>query len=228
MNELKPNDRRAKIAIVFVTLVLILDIISLLFDYLEYILLNSEFITPLEAENNDSRQLILAVLYMIIFLISGITFILWFRRAYYNLHSKVDNLEHGEGWAAGSWFVPIISLFRPFQIMKELYIKTDDFLSQTIDIDKKSDSTIYLGFWWTLWIISSFFGQFLMKSSLKAETIEELSDAAFLGMINSGIAIPLALLTIKVIYDYSQTEILLFNVKEEELPVSEETYSLEN
>jgi len=69
-------------------------------------------------------ELILCTIYFIFYSISVITFIMWFRRAYFNLHQKVNHLSYSEGWAAGSWFVPIINLYRPYQIMKEIYIET--------------------------------------------------------------------------------------------------------
>lgn len=69
-------------------------------------------------------QIAINAIAIVIYVISCITFIQWFRRAYYNLGQIAKNLSYEEGWAAGSWFVPILNYFRPYQIMKELYKKT--------------------------------------------------------------------------------------------------------
>lgn len=41
----------------------------------------------------------------------------------------IRNLSHDESWAAGSWFVPILNLFRPVSIMKEMYVRPKEFLT---------------------------------------------------------------------------------------------------
>jgi len=82
------------------------------------------------AESNDLRQLVIAIISMVVALISAVTFIMWFRRAYFNLHSRVSKLSFTEGWAAGAWFVPIVNLGRPLNIMQELYNKTAALLKE--------------------------------------------------------------------------------------------------
>ena len=71
---------------------------------------NGGFISDEAVEANDTRESFLGIIYLIAYIISGITFIMWFRRAYFNLHQKVSWLNHSEGWAAGCWFVPIVNL----------------------------------------------------------------------------------------------------------------------
>lgn len=216
---MKPNHLRAKYAIVLIALVFILDLFSLLFDYLEYLLLTSNFNADsvVEANNSDLRQFILSILQIIIFITSTVFFIMWFRRAYYNLHTKIDPLYHSEGWAAGSWFVPFINLYRPYQIMKELYTETVDFLEKKGKIITNKYFSFYIGFWWTLWIVSGVLGRIYFKQTIKAQTIEELLESNKLSMINTAISIPLALITIKVIYDYSNLEKVFYSFKNEEI-----------
>ena len=224
MENLKPNGQRAKIAIMLLWIVLTVEIISLLSDYLQYDLLqtvaNGGQISSETATDNDLRQKIIAMIYLAVFIISGITFIQWFRRAYYNLHLKAERLSFTEGWAAGCWFVPILSLYRPNQIMKELYQETQRLLSQKNKNYAQNLTTHSIGWWWALWIISSFMGQFLFRYSSKAETIDELITSTIASIIASIIGIPLAIITVKVIKDYAEIEPLLYELKdgEEEIP----------
>lgn len=220
MENLKPNGQRAKIAIMLLWTVLTVEIISLLSDYLQYDLLetvaNGGQITTEAATDNDLRQKIIGLIYLTVYVISGITFIRWFRRAYYNLHIKAESLSFTEGWAAGCWFVPIISLYRPNQIMKELYLETQILLSKKDENYAQNLTTHFIGWWWALWIISSFLGQFIFRYSMKAETLEELTTTTIASIVASIIGIPLAIITVKVIKDYSEVEHLLYELKDEE------------
>ena len=132
MENLKPNGQRAKNAITLIWIVLVLEIVLLISGYFQYDLLqtaaNGSEISIETATANDTREQIIGIIFLIAYIISAVTFIQWFRRAYYNLHLKVNHLSRTEGWAAGSWFVPIVSLYRPYHIMKELYQETRELL----------------------------------------------------------------------------------------------------
>lgn len=213
MQELRHNGQRANNAIILIWIVLAVDIISLISSYFQYDLLqtaaNGGEISLEYANSNDTRQQIIGITQVIVNIISAVTFIQWFRRAYYNLHLKVDFLAHSESWAAASWFVPVISLFRPYQIMKELFHQTKLLLMKKEIITHEELPTFSLGIWWTLWIINNFIGQYVFKSSMKAETIDELTICTIADMVSSIIGIPLAIITVKIIKEYSQIEPLL-------------------
>lgn len=217
MQNLRPNSERARNAIILIWCVLVLEIASLVSGYLQYDLLqtaaNGGFISAEMANSNDAREQIIAWIYTACFITSAVTFILWFRRAYFNLHQKVEYLSYTEGWAAGCWFVPILNWFRPFQIMNEMYKQTKEFLLGNEVRFHSNFTNIYLGWWWTLWLISSVIGQIVFRSTMNAVTIPQLSNATLWGMVDNIIGIPLALITIKVIKDYTSVEPLLLEIE---------------
>ena len=219
MEELRPNGQRAKNAITLIWIVLALEIVSLISGYLQYNLLqlaaHGGEISIATVNANDTREQLVGISYLIAYIISAVTFIQWFRRAYFNLHSRVNGLNHTEGWAAGSWFVPFICLYRPYQIMKELCQKTKDLLPEEGCYINRGFSTSAIGWWWALWIICNIIGQFVFRYSLKAASIDELTVSTVGGIVGNIIGIPLALITIKVIKDYSHMELLLAEVKDE-------------
>lgn len=155
VESLKPNGQRAKNAITLLWIVLIVDVISLISGYFQYDLIQTVadggYISDEAATANDLREQIIGVTYMIVLLVSAVTFIQWFRRAYFNLHQRVVNLSHSEGWAAGAWFVPILNLFRPYQIMKELFVETKKLLIQ-------KDLAVSKIMWLALWDCGGRFG----------------------------------------------------------------------
>lgn len=206
----RPNRQRAKTLLVLIWIVLGLEILSLISGVLQYnliaIVANGGEITNEEALANDLREQIVGILYLIAYVASGIAFIMWFRRAYFNLHQKVRHLSFSEGWAAGCWFVPIVNLFRPYQIMKELYDETKRYILDKDYTVSTNLTTKFLGLWWTLWIINGILGQVIFRYSSNAETVSELMNMTTLDIIGSVIGIPLGFVTLKIIKDYSDAE----------------------
>lgn len=208
---IKSNQKRARLTIMSLWLVLFLEIVSFVSGYFQYDLLNKFSLgvnVPEEVSAmNDAREVLVTVVYFVLRLLTGILFIMWFRRAYYNLHQLSSNLAFSEGWAAGSWFVPVLNFFRPFQIMQELYVKTKEMLEkQKMNFNYNSK---ILWVWWALWIVSNILGQLVFRFSTHLETLEDVITITKLGMVSNFIGIPLALLAIKVVKDYSIAEVKL-------------------
>ncbi|AWH74250.1 hypothetical protein DCS32_08770 [Dokdonia sp. Dokd-P16] len=218
VNAIKPNLKRAKIAQTLIWLVMILDIFSIISSYLQYDILrliqNDEFVTEQALNANDTREQIVAILYTIIFITSTVTFIQWFRRAYYNLNIRTKT-NHTDGWAAGSWFVPIISLYRPYQIMKEMWKKTTR-LIKAKDSNYLDSNTTVIGLWWTLWIVSNYVGNYVLKSIFKEQTIETLMNSTIADMVMSILGIPLAIVTVTIIKNYSSKEEKISSLEKQE------------
>lgn len=211
---LKNNNLRAKNLIIIFSVIFVLNVASIISDLLQYTMLNSmEGFTMEEAESNDLRQRIITITTFCAYLYCYVSFILWFRRAYFNLHQVVKHLEYSEGWAAGAWFVPILNFFRPYQIMRELYVETENYISKIkTDYTKKLNVT-FVGLWWTLWIIASFLERIGMRLNLNAETLEEITQATKINLANEFFTIPLCLIIIKVVKDYNNVEKELFEIE---------------
>jgi hypothetical protein len=229
MMNLKPNEQRAKKAILMIWIVLAAEIVSLISSCLQYDLLqtvaNGGEFSAEAIEANDLRESLTGYIYLFFYIISIVTFIMWFRRAYYNLHQKVAVLSYSEDWAAGCWFVPILNWYRPYKIMKELYVMTRKLLVSKGLLPDVYYSTESVGWWWGLFLFSGFVGRISDRLSVKAYTVDKLLiTATVVEIIVALIGIPLALITVKVIRDYSQMELLLLETEEEN---AEETSAVE-
>ena len=213
---LRPNEARAKYAIVMLFGILFLDVVSGYSSYLQLGLLNDLneglFVPDDVLTANDLRERIIGVLYSIAMLVSAVFFSQWFRRAYYNLQVRTGNCEHGEGWAAGSWFVPIISLFRPLHIMKEMDTKTSRLIGSTTGKVVETNGVV-IGFWWALWILNNYLGNYVLKMAFREETIENYISSTTVEMINSFVGVPLALLAYFVVKNYAQKEANLLQLE---------------
>jgi len=103
----------------------------------------------------------------LVFLVSAGVFIAWFFRAYKNLRRLgVGNMRYGDGWAIGSWFVPILSLVRPKQMANDIWRGSERGV-ETSTQWRLVDVPSLVHWWWGLFLIQGFliyFGQRTIES----------------------------------------------------------------
>lgn len=213
---LKYNGTRAKIVIIALWVMAALELVGLFSSYMQYKLLTDMRDIGVwedsDVDANDLREVIVATIYIVGFLITAIFFIMWFRRAYSNLHKRVDQLRFEPGWAAGAWFVPILNFFRPYQIMMELYTEGRNYLRENQVIIKSNFSTFTVAVWWILWAVNSMVEQVAFRMSRNAESLDELINVTSVSMVSFIMGVPVAFLAIKVVKDYSKVESLIYNL----------------
>lgn len=209
--QLNPNAERGKTAIILLWVMVALEIATFVSEGMQYLMIEEYFktgeITDATADSNDMRQMFVYVLYLGGLTISAITFLSWFRRAYYNLGLRMNKTKT-DGWAVGAWFIPILNLFWPYQIMVELYTKTTEFINKKryTSHDYKAKSTFFVGWWWAFWVLNNIMSQIVSRISLSSESIEDLSLDSQLSMANSVLGILAGLFAIKVVSDYMKIE----------------------
>ncbi len=208
MNFLRENSNRAKLIVLFLWLTIVSEVLSIISSYFQFSVIEDFFndydIKDTDFEFADNLSNVITIVYFIVFLCSIIFFIQWFRRAYFNLHILLKDLKFDEGWAAGSWFVPFLNLFRPVEIMKELYERTSFILTENnVRFDNKKN---VINIWWGFWIVSGVISNFIFRYSLNASTLESLQNLTIMNMISSVVSIVLGFFAIKVVKDYIYLE----------------------
>jgi hypothetical protein len=173
----RDNSQRAKNVILIFWIFFGLTIIFIGSSFLERNLLlraTDGNITPDEANSNDLRQRIIGISELLLHIVLIVYFIMWFRRAYFNLHSLGFYLRYTEGWAAGAWFVPFMNLYAPFKIMREIWDNTQMRAQQGSEDIVLKPSTL-VGVWWFLWIVTNIAGNIYSRLELQGEhTISDL------------------------------------------------------
>lgn len=165
---------------------------------------------------NDLAAQIITAVHLVALIVSACTFIMWFRRSYYNLHQKAPFVRRAEGWAAGGWFVPFMSLYIPYQIMRELYQSTKMILDDKFINPVPFFTTRFLGWWWGLWLINGILAQAVSRFSDAASTLEGLRFSTILGMANMVLGIVLCVITVRVIKDYANVAPMLAEIDDPE------------
>ncbi len=65
-------------------------------------------------------------LQVVVFLIVALMFVVWLYRAYANLpHLGIANLRFSRVWALTSWVIPVVNLWRPKQIINDIWRASD-------------------------------------------------------------------------------------------------------
>ncbi|MFT7113366.1 MAG: hypothetical protein ACI8P7_000131 [Candidatus Azotimanducaceae bacterium] len=219
------NLKRGRNVEIFLWIIILVEIVGFISSYLQYDLIvmaqDGLGISQSTADSNDIRELIITRVFAVTYIIAVVLFIMWFRRAYNNLNRMGVDTDYREGWAAGAWFVPFLNLYRPYQIMKELYEKTyQKFQGRNNNFDVLRDINL-VAMWWTLWILNNIIGQISSKISRSAETLEQLINATTVHMIYYVVGIISAFATVKVIRNYSAIEPLLVDMNDAEIVADE-------
>lgn len=89
--------------------------------------------------------------------------------------------------------------------MREMWKKTTR-LIKAEDSNYLDSNTTVIGIWWTLWIVSNYIGNYVLKSIFKEQTIETLMSSTIADMVMSILGIPLAIVTVTIIKNYSSKE----------------------
>jgi hypothetical protein len=186
LDEYRPLAGRASLARAALVLITLVSVVAVVFDVAERSLLarvgSGEPVTADELAASDDRQLAIALTQAGLGILAAIFFIAWLSRAYKNLPALgVQLLRYGPGWAIGAWFVPILNLFRPKQIVNDVWRGSDPKLADRVGwID--GPVPFLFAVWWAAWLVFGFVGTVADRILLGAETIDdyELSSAVYI------------------------------------------------
>ena len=198
----RDNAQRASQSRLLFQLTIALSATSLLLEGL-FLTLPADY--PLEEASGFGQIIILlrgglSFLQIPVRVLTIVFFLQWFRRAYFNLRLLGRRPDHSDSWAVISWFIPILNLFRPYSIMKEIWYDTG------ATTGAGTNSRTVLRWWWIAYIVHYGLGQMAGKAELKAETMEQLQHAASLGTISSLADMASAALSILVIGHVQRAE----------------------
>jgi serine/threonine protein kinase len=92
----------------------------------------------------------------IVLLLTALLFLLWFRRAYWNLLALgAGRLRYTGGWATWGWLVPLLSLVRPKQLLNDLWRASDPALPPgQPDAWRRRPVPSVLTWWWLVFLAS--------------------------------------------------------------------------
>ena len=200
--EFRALGQRAKWAITALVVVAILDVFAVWADLERYDLLgrvvNGGGYTLAEATTSDNRQSAVALLQILALIFGALFFIRWFLDAYRNVDALGGTRDFTEKWAGWSWFVPILSLWRPKQIANEIWRASDPDRPYEHPSEKAPLWGV-LALWWACWLASNFVSQIGARAAFSSDTADGLRHSTAAYLVGDAIDIAAALLAIAVI-----------------------------
>ncbi len=151
----------------------------------------------------DPLSTILALVHLVIRLIVALTFIGWLFRAYRNVPALGSgDTRYAPGWAILAFFVPILNLFRPYQILCEAWEAGEPYVEgdETERVDRRQRPAL-LG-WWALWLVAGALSQLTFRMVLWEQAMRNPEQALFetrMGLVAACIAIVCDLLTVLLV-----------------------------
>jgi len=95
-------------------------------------------------------------------------FLVWFYRARKNADGRGQDQRWGPGWAIGAWFVPVVWLWFPYQIMADIW-------RANLPAERRANAARLPGFWWGCWIAGDIFGAIALASARAAPGLHTIT-----------------------------------------------------
>ncbi len=165
-------------------------------------LLSNQPIDQMEAEWNDARQSICGITSLTILVMTSIFFGMFVVRAHHNVRGfGAEGMTITPGWAFGYFFIPILSLFKPYVAMSELW-RSSQSPSRWSNLSKG-----LVPLWWTLWIVSSIVGQISFRASMAADTVPLIIGSTWVAIVDDALEVPLCLVAMFMLMRIQRSQV---------------------
>ena len=147
---------------------------------------------------SDDRLALVSLLYILVSVVLIVVFLVWLYRIRINEDDLgISGTRFSNGWSVWVWFIPIMHLFRPYQIMKEAWQASDpDAIS---DGWMQSAISPLLGWWWALWLVGNYAANISLRIFFGADDLRSYIDSDRLDLVSSALLILCALLAIMIV-----------------------------
>lgn len=124
--------------------------------------LRPDTVTMADAERID-RLTLWSLTESVAYLVTGVLFITWLYTVHSSARMDRSALQRKSGWAIGGWLVPILSFWRPFQMVTD--VRRGATGHQDVAVSRRQ------GWWWGMWLV-------VLASSVYVNLLYSRSDAA--------------------------------------------------
>lgn len=206
---IKDNSARATNLVKVFWALVVMNLIAIISGFFELELLNriaNGSFTEQEANGNDIRQGIIGFIQTGLIIATIVMFLNWFRRGYANIDRAGLDTEENDSWTIWGFVVPIISLYKPYKMMREMVDKMKAQIANS-DLSYENTGTSIIGWWWTLFIISNYAANLVLRLAFRDnETLEDYIHLSQVNLASDVIDTIAAVLTIFMIQKVSSIE----------------------
>jgi hypothetical protein len=169
--------------------------------------LNGKYISLAKATANDNREALIGWVQVGFLLIAAILFLVWVHRANKNLHAfKNPALRFSPGWAVGWFFIPIMWLFRPYQVVNEISKASNPDIDPAVNNVNNLPAPAIVAVWWAFFLISNYIGWFAFRYFLQDDTVSDLLNSTYAYMVDDAVNVVGFIITIFLVRTISQSQ----------------------
>lgn len=166
----------------------ILGVVSIGSTWLEMQLLEQAqrgTVTLADAEANDSRQQLIAIVGVVLHLVTIVVFAMFLVRTNKNARAlSGEPLEVTPAWMVWWFCIPFANLFKPYAAVREVWERS------------KGAAPPLLGLWWAAWILSGILSQIAIRMADPNDSIPELLSTDRFAIASDVAAIVVAVLAL--------------------------------
>jgi len=148
-------------------------------------------------EASDARQQLIGFVQLGLGLVSAVVFLMWTSAITKRLTQLgVIDMRYAPRWSVWGFIIPIVNLFRPYQVMSEL-LKASEVVPSPDGPWAKKPTPLIVGVWFAILILDSIVGR--LASSRTFDTIEQVTQIAWLTVLFDALGVVTALLAMRLV-----------------------------
>ena len=136
----------------------------------------------------DNRRAALVILQLLWLVATGVVFMIWFHRLYRNLRPLGAEPTHSGLVPVGGFLVPIMNLFVPFMVAREVATKTGP-----------DTGTGAVNAWWAVWLFAGLLGTAVGNVWTAAVLADEIADALRVLAVYELVVVAAAVLAVRMV-----------------------------
>ncbi len=190
---------RAELATAFLAMLIAVNILDFVNSVLDLAVFPGFLGAGLESNNylwTQTRNLLVAVSWLVVaFPGSVVAVSLWVHRVYRNLPALGHQPATSTAMAVAWFFIPIANLWKPLQVMREIWRSTLPASSERL-----------VGFWWACWLGGVLIGNLQMQFSIRETTLASHTPPLLLSLASDAVWIAAAWLLINIMRSVTKAQ----------------------
>jgi hypothetical protein len=119
---------------------------------------------------SDAVSALAALLQIVVTIVCMVLFLMWVYRASKNLGAlSGERMNFTPGWSVGWFFIPFANLWKPYQIVRELW---------QVSHRHEPRGHALVGWWWCLFLVAAVVGQTASRLSIAASDVDSYARSA--------------------------------------------------
>jgi len=148
-------------------------------------------------EASDARQQLIGFVQLGLGLVSAVVFLMWTSAITKRLTQLgVIDMRYAPRWSVWGFIIPIVNLFRPYQVMSELW-KASEVVPGPDDPWAKKPTPLIVGVWFAILILDTIVGR--LASSRTFDTIEQVTQIAWLTVLFDALGVVTAFVALRLV-----------------------------